>query len=236
MGNFTPGVSGMDTTFRNWLKAPTAAGRHTADAASSDILAAEIAEPVTRDVLVKGAAEHDWRGALGSGVIDATAQAFSFGLNMGAKYGFQAAGLGTRPLAGPCLKDPSYDPYCGTPEVTLGMPSGHSQAAWTTVGLALSHHLWDHEASPSWLELGALTLAAGTTQTLRIVADKHTATQTIVGSALGLGVGIAVPGIAQAVGLGYDHWNSLKLSQKPSVVPFVSPSPTGCVVGVQGTF
>lgn len=232
MADPIPGVTPADASVRSVVRFESADARAAARTTSDILLYASLARPLAQDVIEHGFIGHDWRGAAGASVIDGLAQATSAGVNFGAKYAFSAAGLGNRPLIAECAKDPSYDPYCGTGEMTLGMPSGHSQAAWNGFGIAVAHRLWDSRHPTPTLELVGLGATAATVSYLRMAADKHTLTQVGAGAALGVGIGIGVPALAQAVGLGYDHWGD-----KPApFVPTLSVGPDGGQIGIAGHF
>lgn len=73
--------------------------------------------------------------------------------------------------------------------------SGHAATAFTGAGLVCAQMAYFGREDPAWdvLSCATATAAAATTAVLRIVADRHWATDTIAGSLIGLGWGLAVP-------------------------------------------
>jgi hypothetical protein len=226
------GISSWDLAARDVLRLRTPFARNVAEQTSNVLVGTLALQPLAQDLIEKGAVLHDWRGAAGSSVIDGIAQGLSFGVNEGAKYGFAAADLGRRPNYAACLANPSYGAYCGD---THGMWSGHSQAAWTPVGIAIAHRLFDSETpTPIW-EIVALSAAATATSYARVAADDHTITHVTLGAAAGVGIGLGVPALANALGLGYNHWNRQQASGV-AFAPTLSAGPDGAQVGITGVF
>jgi membrane-associated phospholipid phosphatase len=83
----------------------------------------------------------------------------------------------------------------GTAE-TLSFPSGHAATAFAAAGLTCSFHrhipLFGHGA---WNDAACIATLAGATTTaaLRMVADRHYATDTLLGSGLGFTLGYLLP-------------------------------------------
>lgn len=100
-----------------------------------------------------------------------------------------------RPSYADCARDPKYDPLCKL-HATGSFPSGHTNSAFTAAGLSCAHHLhvplYGNKLADALACAGTLTLAA-TTGTLRIVGDRHYATDVLVGALIGFGVGYGLP-------------------------------------------
>jgi membrane-associated phospholipid phosphatase len=100
-----------------------------------------------------------------------------------------------RPSYMSCERDPKYDPLCKL-HATGSFPSGHTNSSFTAAGLSCAHHLhvplYGNKVADALACAGTLTLAA-TTGTLRIVGDRHYATDVLVGALIGFGVGYGLP-------------------------------------------
>ena len=100
-----------------------------------------------------------------------------------------------RPSYEECKVASAFDPLCDRGSYS-GFWSGHAAQAFTAAGLSCAHHAYLHllgGGAPDALAcVGMLTLAA-TTGTLRLVGDRHYATDIIVGSLVGFGIGYGVP-------------------------------------------
>ncbi|HYP98986.1 MAG TPA: phosphatase PAP2 family protein [Polyangiaceae bacterium] len=100
-----------------------------------------------------------------------------------------------RPSYVDCARDANYDPLCKL-HPTGSFPSGHTNSAFTAAGLSCAHHLhvplYGNKVADALACAGTLTLAA-TTGTLRVVGDRHYATDVLVGAVIGFGVGYGLP-------------------------------------------
>lgn len=92
------------------------------------------------------------------------------------------------------IEDPAYD--VTAPGAFASMPSGHSASAWTGATLAVTEYLlghpdavWSHKGGIGFLG-GAL---AGGTSALRVEAGQHFPSDVLVGAAIGIITGVAVP-------------------------------------------
>lgn len=100
-----------------------------------------------------------------------------------------------RPSYAECAKDPKYDPLCKL-HATGSFPSGHTNTAFTAAGLSCAHHLhvplYGDRLADVLACVGTLTLAT-TTGTLRILGDRHYATDVLVGALIGFTIGYGMP-------------------------------------------
>ena len=100
-----------------------------------------------------------------------------------------------RPSYDDCRRDPNFDPLCFT-GVTTGFFSGHSSQAFMGAGLSCAHHQYLKLYGDATLDAiscaGSLTFATAT-GTLRLMGDRHYATDVIVGALVGFGFGYGVP-------------------------------------------
>jgi membrane-associated phospholipid phosphatase len=107
---------------------------------------------------------------------------------------FQTIGRG-RPSYEDCQRDPSFDPLCNSGN-TASFPSGHTNAAFTAAGLSCAHHLHLALYGTPWADTltcaGEIALA-GATGGLRVLGDRHYATDVWAGAIIGFAVGYGMP-------------------------------------------
>ncbi|MEI9936083.1 MAG: phosphatase PAP2 family protein [Pseudomonadota bacterium] len=100
-----------------------------------------------------------------------------------------------RPSYVDCVRDAKYDPLCKM-HATGSFPSGHTNTAFTAAGLSCAHHLhvplYGDRLADVLACTGTIALAA-TTGTLRILGDRHYATDVLVGAMIGFAVGYGMP-------------------------------------------
>ncbi len=200
------GVSGpvlFDAAARH-LAFGTAAGRRTARTAS-DVLKwiAILYPPVVDAALAAWGADQDSDVALQLIGIDALSYAATGVTIALAKNVVRRA----RPYAAECDRDPHYDPGCGTPDRFRSFPSGHSAFSFTGASLVCVAHshlaLYGGGAADDAACIGALAVAA-TTALLRVLADKHYATDVLAGAVVGVLSGFVLPSLLH-FGFGGGH-------------------------------
>lgn len=100
-----------------------------------------------------------------------------------------------RPYQRACASD-DPDSGCGSPGSRRSFVSGHAALAFTAAGLVCVEHgeldLFGGGAGDTLMCVVATTLA-GTTSVLRVVADKHYATDVLAGTAIGVFSGWVLP-------------------------------------------
>lgn len=100
-----------------------------------------------------------------------------------------------RPYVDRCENDPSYDSKCGDRERFSSFYSGHAAVTATSAGLLCSQHKhlplygdgWDTAACVNGIMMTSLTGA------LRIVSDRHWASDVVTGHVLGFASGFFLP-------------------------------------------
>lgn len=101
----------------------------------------------------------------------------------------------TRPSYFDCQRDPSFDPMCSN-SPSDSFPSGHVDEVFTAAGLSCANHLYLRLYGRRWADALAcardLTLAT-TGGVLRIMGDRHYATDVLAGAAMGFGFGYGLP-------------------------------------------
>jgi membrane-associated phospholipid phosphatase len=99
-----------------------------------------------------------------------------------------------RPDVRPCQEDGGYHGLCFGGS-NASFPSGHTSAAFAGAGLVCAHHM--HlplygGTSDTVACVASMTLATGS-GVMRIVSDRHYASDIIVGAAIGTGAGLGLP-------------------------------------------
>lgn len=104
-------------------------------------------------------------------------------------------GARRRPDVEPCREDPNYDHRCFKGS-NASFPGGHPAGAFTGFGLLCAHHLnlkFFGGGAPEVAVCAVGAVGGITTAMLRLNADRHYATDVIVGSMLGIASGFVVP-------------------------------------------
>jgi len=116
-----------------------------------------------------------------------------------------------RPDASPC---PEGGYACRSDTTRRSFISGHSASAFTSAGIMCAHHAHLALYGGGWADrgacIGAIGLAA-VTGTLRVVSDRHYATDVVAGAVVGFATGYLVPTLL--------HYSGLNLFSDLGVVP-----------------
>jgi membrane-associated phospholipid phosphatase len=110
-----------------------------------------------------------------------------------------------RPSREDCLRDPGFDPLCNA-GTSASFWSGHTAQAFNAAGLSCAHHAYLHllgGGAPDAVACAGMVTLAATTGTLRVMGDRHHATDVIVGSLVGFGIGYGVPTLLHYFPYGY---------------------------------
>jgi membrane-associated phospholipid phosphatase len=128
--------------------------------------------------------------ALQLGLMDAEAYAFSSVVTIGL---YDSVGR-ARPSYEDCQNDPSFVGCNISP--TASFPSGHTNEAFTAAGVSCANHAFvPIYGSRAWDGLACVrdvVLATGD-GVLRIMGDRHYATDVLAGAAIGFGFGLGMP-------------------------------------------
>jgi membrane-associated phospholipid phosphatase len=102
-----------------------------------------------------------------------------------------------RPSYDECTDGKSNDPLCNTNKFD-SFPGGHTGAAFTAAGLECAHHanvpLYGGGAGDTLACVGSIALAS-TATVLRVVGDRHWASDVLVGSVIGFFSGFGLPSL-----------------------------------------
>jgi membrane-associated phospholipid phosphatase len=182
----------FDDALRDDLRATSAGGRETARVASDLLVAGSYAWVASDALIAGGFGEHaDWGLKWKLTVIDLQALALSATVTEVMK----AVALRERPDARPCAADPDYSTSCGV-EMNESFPSGHSSATGVAAGLICTHHLELGLYGSTAADVSACVASSAvaiTTGAMRIVADRHYATDVAAGLLIGGSIGVAWP-------------------------------------------
>jgi len=190
--SWTKPVPGLDRGVRNLLVASTRHGREQADRASDWFWYGSVAYPT----LVAPALS----AARGRGL------ASSFQMTMMNVQAFAVTSLflraahkwvgRSRPNTLGCAEDPNYDSQCSSDARFASFPSGHAGISMTGAGLSCAHHIHGKLLGDSVADAAACAAAvgaAGAVGVLRIRADRHWVSDTLIGSGFGFAVGYLLP-------------------------------------------
>jgi membrane-associated phospholipid phosphatase len=127
-----------------------------------------------------------------------------------------------RPSYADCQRDPNFDPLCHSGS-TSSFPSGHTNGAFTAAGLSCAHHL--HLAlygSPlaDTLACAGEIAVAGSTGGLRVLGDRHYATDVWAGAIIGFAAGYGMPTLLHYGKAGATTQASLVVQPVSASFPF----------------
>ncbi len=183
----------LDDAVRDALRAPTVAARRDADNVSNVLLYSMVALPYltsSTDVVV---AHGSWRDAIALDLVNAEAQGFA----TAGVFLFKTLIARERPYANAlglatwCI-DHTTDPACGS-DRNASFFSGHTTLTFTSASLVCLEQTVFDATGPNGVTCGGVMAVAGITAALRIVADMHYATDTLVGGAYGVLSGMLLP-------------------------------------------
>ena len=182
----------FDRSARNALVAGTRAGRNRADVLSDYSMVAPVIA-LWGETLIVPLLLDDWN-------LDVAWQMTVINLQASALNGLltrsgNQLGVRQRPDVSNCEQDDDYNRNCFRGS-TASFPSGHTSLAFVGAALSCSHHLHLPLYGGGGYDiamcsvLGAVATATGVA---RIVADRHYASDVLMGAAIGVGSGLALP-------------------------------------------
>jgi membrane-associated phospholipid phosphatase len=110
------------------------------------------------------------------------------------RFGHKVIGR-ERPSVAECKKDKSYDKFCKGSRYA-GFPSGHTSGAFMGVGMTCAHHMHLplYGGGAPDVTACAVTAVLGTADgVLRLMGDRHYATDIVAGAAIGFFAGFGIP-------------------------------------------
>lgn len=216
----------LDDILRDSFRARTPEGRHAARTASDITALSSMGWAIAIDSMIvplaRGSA--DVAGQLTS--MDAEAFALSL---LVSNVTFKLVGR-ARPSYADCHHNPLFEPLCNS-SITASFPSGHTTAAFNAAGLSCAHHLHAGlygDPLADTLACAAEVSLAAATGTLRVVGDRHYATDVWMGALIGFTLGYGLPTLF--------HYGKVR-SERPSAAgsqPLLPSTPF--TPSISGTF
>jgi membrane-associated phospholipid phosphatase len=127
----------------------------------------------------------------------------------------------TRPSYADCQKNPAFSADCNL-AANDSFPSGHTNEAFTAAGLSCANHahvpIYGSRLLDTLACVRDVTLATGE-GVLRIMGDRHYATDVLTGAAIGFGFGFGVPTLL--------HYRSGGAADTLSISPLVGAGHMG---------
>jgi membrane-associated phospholipid phosphatase len=184
----------LDDSARSALRSSSDGGRADAASLSDKTVALAALSPFLIDAIGfqwLGAGDH--AGALSTAVLSAQAIALNVFLSELTKREIRRK----RPIQVACENGSAQDSLCGSTDAYRSFFSGHTSLAFTGAGLVCLNHkklniTGGSRSTDAWVCGGALALAT-TTGILRITADRHYASDVLVGAVVGLFSGYIMP-------------------------------------------
>ncbi len=216
----------FDDAVRNELRVHSPTLREDARTASNITALGVVIWAVGIDSLLVPAMRHKPDVAIQLALMDAESFAFSTLVTTSL---FSTVGR-ARPSYADCQRDPHYDRLCRS-ATTSSFPSGHTNGSFTAAGLACAHHLhlalYGDPVADALACAGMITVAGGT-GVLRLMGDRHYASDVLAGAFIGFGFGYGMPTLLHYGKVGTGTLASLVVSPVGAGFPF---GPT-----ISGTF
>lgn len=185
------GPNRLDEWVRRELRAKTKPGRHFADRASDVVVGALLAQPVLIDPILTSA-----RGSTDVAYQNWMISNESLALSLAAHSVAADIAGRERPFGRLCVGDEESSLECTRSGRYRSFYSGHTTMAFTSAGLYCNAHaafpIYGSRAA-DLAGCGVAMAAATTVGILRIVADRHYATDVLLGGAIGMASGLFVP-------------------------------------------
>lgn len=185
----------FDDSIRDAFGLHNYSGRSAASTLSDITLVALVTQRVLiDDVLVSWVGQRSAAAAWQMAALDAQAMMFTLAVTGGAKRAFERE----RPSGRACRTDASYDRRCVDQSRDGSFFSGHTSLAFTTAALTCMHHLHlpIYGGDGDTVGCVAAALLATSVGFERILADRHYASDVLVGAALGAVSGGLLPWVS----------------------------------------
>jgi membrane-associated phospholipid phosphatase len=218
--NWTGGIL-FDNAVRDALRLRSPKARDAVRQASDVAAFSAVVITVGVDSLLVPLLRRSSSTALQQLLVDAEAFAFNAFVTTSSYYAIGRA----RPSYADCQRDPSFDPLCNSGN-TASFWSGHTALAFTAAGLSCAHHVYLHlygDPTADALGCAGMITLASATGTLRVLGDRHYATDVLTGAFVGFGFGYGVPTLF--------HY-----AAGPMHSMAVTPSSEGLGLALSGTF
>ncbi len=181
----------FDDAARNAFRLQSPSARDTIRALSDAVDSAAVVLAVGLDSIILPLVRGSWDVAWQTTLMDIEAFAVS---SVVAITGYDTVGRG-RPLYEDCQKNPNFDDSCLV-SPTASFPSGHVNEAFTAAGLSCANRqyipLYGSRLGDALACGRDLTLAT-LTGVMRVMGDRHWATDVVAGGVMGFGFGYGMP-------------------------------------------
>ncbi len=176
----------FDDGIRNALRLDSASARDAAGSIGDGLMGLLIAEPIVDSIYTLGYRDRNWDALWQTSVINLESFTFTALVSSVAQNSIKRQ----KPFIRECP-----DGSCSNEQPNRGMPSGHVAFALTGAGLYCTHHAYQSLYDPATARaICATSLGlAAVDGVVRIMADRHYATDVIAGSAIGLFSGFLLP-------------------------------------------
>jgi membrane-associated phospholipid phosphatase len=194
VGHSFTSPNGFDESARSALRLRSSTARDTARDISDVLLTVSITYPFFVDALAAAYLKHN--------SPDVAAQMVQMDLEALAATAFLSSMVSNltgreRPYGRLCPTDPALQNFdCSSTGRYRSFFSGHSSTTFASAGVVCSHHMHFNlfgGGAPDALACVTSLLAAGTTASLRVLADQHYLSDILVGSAVGAAMGFGLP-------------------------------------------
>jgi membrane-associated phospholipid phosphatase len=213
------GTNPFDDTLRSWLRAETQEGRDLASGLSDVLSLGGYAMPFAIDLPIALFGHREPRVFWQMLMMDLEANAVS---GLITNVLFYAVGRG-RPSSPECARNSQADEFCNMGG-SYSLPSGHVVTVATGAGLTCVHHRYLPLYGDAGADAGAcvlMSLVTAVTAVSRVVADRHYASDTLLGAAIGFGAGYGLPWFLHYRDRSADGSRALEaIPSRFAVVPF----------------
>ena len=176
----------FDDGIRNALRLNSASARDVAGSVGDGLMGLLIAEPIVDSFYTLGYRDRNWDALWQTSVIDLESFTFTSLVSSVAQNSIKRQ----KPFVRTCP-----DGSCSDEQPNRGMPSGHVAFAFTGAGLYCTHHGYQSLYDPATQRAICATSVglAVVDGVVRVMADRHYATDVIAGSVIGLFSGFMLP-------------------------------------------
>ncbi|MBO6941030.1 MAG: phosphatase PAP2 family protein [Deltaproteobacteria bacterium] len=178
----------IDRGFESWIR-PTIDGRRRAAHASDFFLFAAAAAPVADAISWHAKGTRHSRVTYRLLTADALAFSFQALVTVSLKHAVRRP----RPYVEPCEADPTHDPGCDSGSRYQSFTSGHTSASFTGAALVCAHQRLRGWSVIGYVECAGALALASFASTLRIVSERHYASDVIGGAIIGFISGYLLP-------------------------------------------
>jgi membrane-associated phospholipid phosphatase len=215
----TPNWSGgilFDDWFRRVLRLSSDSARATAASVSDFLLYGLVTLPFLDAWLGAGVTYGRPDIALKLSLLDAEAMLSTTFITLGAQH----LTLRARPFVSLCAHEPTARECTDGSAQDTSFPSGHTSIGFTVAMLECVNHAHLDVEHTGWNAIACpVSLAtAGLTGILRIMADRHFASDVIVGGLIGAGIGYLVPTL---------HYAVASKNTTTAIIPVMAPGYAG---------